>query len=120
MIGSSLGPYPAPVPQRATLAAQVCDVLREAIRHGTWPDNLPGELELSRKLQVSRMTLRAALRMLTREGWVSSSQGRRRRVLRRKTHSLPRETSNPVLDAVGERRRAEPAVPAGRLIGDST
>jgi DNA-binding LacI/PurR family transcriptional regulator len=97
MTGSSFGPYPAPVPQRATLAAQVRDVLREAIRQGTWPENLPGELELSRKLQVSRMTLRAALRMLTREGWVSSSQGRRRRVLRRKTQPLPRESSNRIV-----------------------
>lgn len=85
MIGSPPGPHLTPVPQRATLAAQVRDVLRDAIRQGTWPGNLPGELELSRKLQVSRMTLRAALKMLTREGWVSSSQGQRRRVLRRRT-----------------------------------
>lgn len=73
-----------PIPQRSTLVHQVRDILRDGIRNGLWREYLPGELELSRKLQVSRMTLRAALETLTREGWLSSSQGRRRRVLENK------------------------------------
>ena len=97
MIGSSPGPHPIPVPQRATLSAQVRDVLRDALRQGTWPEKLPGELELSRKLQVSRMTLRAALKMLTKEGWVSSSQGQRRRVLRRRIQARSPRSSHRIV-----------------------
>jgi len=73
------------IPQRSTLVHQLIEILRDGIRDGIWGENLPGELELSQKFQVSRMTLRAALDTLTREGWLSSSQGRRRQVLKKKT-----------------------------------
>lgn len=73
----------APLPRRPTLAEQVGEFLRDALRRGVWADALPGEHELSGRLQVSRMTLRAALADLTREGWIEGSQGRRRRVVRR-------------------------------------
>lgn len=76
-----------PVPQRSTLVQQVAEILRNGIRGGLWRENLPAELELSEKFQVSRMTLRAALKILTREGWLSCSQGRRRRVLRKADRS---------------------------------
>jgi DNA-binding GntR family transcriptional regulator len=49
------------LPQRASLVAQTVEVLREAIAAGEWPQWLPGELELTDRLQVSRVTLRAAL-----------------------------------------------------------
>ncbi len=82
MAGPKLGTPHTPILQRATLVAQVRDILRDAIQQGTWSEILPGEIELSRKLQVSRMTLRAALEVLAREGWVTSSQGRRRHILK--------------------------------------
>ncbi len=69
--------------QRKSLVSQTVEILRQAIQGGSWPEHLPGELELCQQLQISRTTLRAALQVLTREGWLSSSQGRRRDVLKR-------------------------------------
>ena len=63
---------------RKSLVSQTADVLRQDLQHGLWPGRLPGELELCQRLQISRTTLRAALEVLTREGLLSSSQGRRR------------------------------------------
>lgn len=101
MSDSSPAPPPTPVPQRAPLVPQVHEILRRAIQQGTWSDQLPGELELSRKLQVSRMTLRAALETLTREGWVASSQGRRRRILKRRVPRVaPRSKRVIIMTAV--------------------
>lgn len=73
------------IPQRSTLVQQLIEILREGIRKGVWGEYLPGELELSQKFQVSRMTLRVALEKLTSEGWLKSSQGQRRRVLRKRS-----------------------------------
>ena len=70
------------VPQRTSLVSQTVEVLRDAIRAGEWPRWLPGELELVRRLQVSRVTLRAALEMLQRQKLIRAGQGRRREVLR--------------------------------------
>ena len=78
-------PRNPPLPQRMKLADQVCDILRDGIVQGLWSEFLPGEIELSSRLQVSRMTLRAALEVLAREEWVTSSRGRRRRILWRRT-----------------------------------
>lgn len=68
------------IPQRSTLVQQVAEILRQGIRDNVWSDYLPAEMELCRKFQVSRVTLRTALEILTQEGLVSSSQGQRRRV----------------------------------------
>jgi len=41
----------------------------------------PGELDLKERLRVGRDTLRLALQLLVKEGWLEpSSQGRKRRV----------------------------------------
>lgn len=69
--------------QRKSLVSQTVDILRQGIQDGSWPGHLPAELDLCQQLQISRTTLRAALEVLTREGWLSSSQGRRRAVLQR-------------------------------------
>lgn len=68
------------IPTRLTLVHQVEEILRQEIRTGKWVKILPGEIELCRQLQVSRTTMRAALATLTREKWISSSQGRRREI----------------------------------------
>jgi len=75
-------PTPEPLlPQRHSLVAQTVAILRANLREGVWKDFLPGELELCERLQISRVTLRAALDQLQREKWIQGGQGRRRRIL---------------------------------------
>ncbi|MEE1770013.1 FCD domain-containing protein [Streptomyces sp. JV185] len=65
-------------PRRAsTLAAQVADQLREQLATGKWPvgTRIPGELELAGLLQVSRNTVREALRALVHLGLLESRVG---------------------------------------------
>lgn len=69
-------------PNRTTLVMQVAEILRRGIEDGEWVTHLPAEVELSRQLQVSRATLRGALRLLTGESLLSSSQGRRRTIVK--------------------------------------
>lgn len=76
------------LPQRTSLVADAAAILREAIAAGQWPRWLPGELELARRLHVSRMTVRAALAELEREKLVRAGQGRRREI-------FPRHTKRP-------------------------
>jgi LacI family transcriptional regulator len=85
------------IPQRSNLVGQVRDILRDGIRRGTWTEVLPGEIELCRTFQVSRMTLRAALETLARDGWVVASQGRRRRILRRKARPFTARKSRRIV-----------------------
>lgn len=66
------------IPRRVSLVAQVADILRQDLREGRWPEQLPGEHYLSDLLKVSRSTLRSALDILRRERLIQVSQGRRR------------------------------------------
>lgn len=70
-------------PTRSSLAARVAEVLRKDLRVGRWRQWLPSEIELRAHLKVSRNTVRAALQALQREGLVTASQGKRRRILLR-------------------------------------
>jgi LacI family transcriptional regulator len=70
------------LPRRNSLVEQVTDLLRCDLRSGRWPDQLPGEHQLSDQLQVSRSTLRAALQVLHKEGLLLGGRGRRRTVSR--------------------------------------
>lgn len=72
---------PIHVPVRASLVAQTAAVLRAEISNGRWQQCLPGEYELCALLHVSRVTLRAALAQLQREGWLRARQGRRREIV---------------------------------------
>jgi len=71
------------LPQRSSLVSATAEVLRESIAAGEWPRWLPGELELARRLRVSRVTLRSALAELERGKLIRAGQGRRREILRR-------------------------------------
>ncbi len=65
-------------PRRAsTLAAQVADQLREQLVSGRWPvgTRIPGEQELAEMLQVSRNTVREALRALVHLGLLEARVG---------------------------------------------
>jgi DNA-binding LacI/PurR family transcriptional regulator len=56
------------IPHKTSLASQTGACIREGIRKGLWEKWLPSERELCEELQVSRFTLRAALKELAREG----------------------------------------------------
>lgn len=68
------------IPKRLTLVAQTADILRGDIQRGEWTDTLPGEIPLCERLQVSRITLRAALKILQREGLIEVQKGHQRRI----------------------------------------
>jgi LacI family transcriptional regulator len=61
--------------QRPSLVEQAAEALRRALGDGMWVGQLPGERELSRQLDISRPTLRAALDLLRAEGWLKVSPG---------------------------------------------
>jgi DNA-binding LacI/PurR family transcriptional regulator len=84
------------IPKRSSLVAQTATILRESIQAGVWKDFLPGEHELCERLQVSRVTLRAALVQLGREGWFKGQQGRRREIVQKRVS----KSSTPPSDRV--------------------
>jgi LacI family transcriptional regulator len=85
------------IPQRISLVAQTGDLLKRGIQAGVWKDQLPGEVALCQQLQVSRVTLRAALQQLQREGWCTAGQGRRRRIRHDPSQSHPMPPSDRVV-----------------------
>ncbi len=62
---------------RENLAARVANAVREQIQTGRFKpgDKLPGEVELSKELGVSRQTLREATQQLTHEGLLTIRHG---------------------------------------------
>jgi LacI family transcriptional regulator len=70
------------IPPRVQLAGQAAQVLREELARGVWANHLPGERALSERLGVSRSTLRTALDVLRREGWIEVAQGHPTRILK--------------------------------------
>lgn len=56
------------LPERASIVAQVLEILRGEIASGRWRDRLPGERFLADHFQVCRSTLRAALGELRKAG----------------------------------------------------
>ncbi|MBI5773231.1 MAG: substrate-binding domain-containing protein [Verrucomicrobia bacterium] len=80
------------IAQRASLVAQAAQFLRDALDHGQWFGELPGERNLCARLGVSRPTLRAALEQLRREGRLAVTHGRPTRILqpRAKSAGAPR------------------------------
>lgn len=71
------------LPRRQSLSAQAADSLRKAIARRTWAEFLPSERRLCDLLQVSRPTIRTALRLLEQENVIEIHQGRRNRLVRR-------------------------------------
>lgn len=83
-----------PVTRLLTLVQATSDQLRQAIQNGELSGLLPGELELCRRLRVSRVTMRGALARLEAEGLLRGSKGRRRQILQ-PGRSAPRAGSRP-------------------------
>lgn len=73
-----------PIPRRYSLVAQVGDILQEEIRSGLMRDALPSELDLARRFQVSRPTIRDALEILRKAGLIESSRGQNHRIVPQK------------------------------------
>lgn len=65
------------------LPSQAARVLRGQIERGELAGKLPAEPDLAATLDISRDTLRAAIRMLTDEGLVTVVRGRGTFVVRR-------------------------------------
>ncbi|MDR3401517.1 MAG: GntR family transcriptional regulator [Chthoniobacter sp.] len=74
---------------RPSLVEQAAETLRRALREGVWVGRMPGERELSRQLNISRPTLRAALESLRTEGRLKVSPGRQRVIVKRATGGAP-------------------------------
>jgi len=87
---SSAAPMVAVVNQSAT--ARVVRSLREWIRQGQWVpgERLPAEADLVARLQVSRGTVRTALKQLTVEGLVRELPGKGRKACGRIVAPPPR------------------------------
>jgi hypothetical protein len=67
--------------KRGTLADSVHEALREAMADGRFGEFLPGEPRLAEMFGVSRVTLRAALAKLKKEGLIAPHRGRRTEIL---------------------------------------
>lgn len=74
---------PVEIPKRLSLAAQAAASIRKAIADEAWEEYLPSERRLCEMLQISRPTIRIALRILAKEGLVEIHQGKRNRLLGR-------------------------------------
>ena len=69
------------IPRRQSLAENVTHLLRREIHEGTWRGWLADERTLSKRLHVSRNTLRVALRRLARDGLIETVHGRGHKIV---------------------------------------
>jgi LacI family transcriptional regulator len=69
------------IPRRLTLVPQVAEALRRGIRLREWVGRMPAEAALASQLQVSRMTLRAGMKIMAEENRIRISRGRRAFIL---------------------------------------
>lgn len=83
------------LPQKISLVAQAAAMILDEIESGRWIGSLPGEHELCAQLHVSRRTVRAALKQLSRSGAIKCRHGRRREIVNRRARKKP--VSNRVL-----------------------
>jgi DNA-binding LacI/PurR family transcriptional regulator len=74
--------FPPQKPSRLSIHDQIVQILRDGIHGQRWQTVLPTEMELCRELQVSRMTLRKALKQLADETYISlGGRGNRHLIL---------------------------------------
>ncbi len=59
------------------LVIKVTEKLEDYIQRGEWTDWLPSEKHLAKDMEVSRTTLRQALKMLRDQGVIETQQGSR-------------------------------------------
>jgi DNA-binding LacI/PurR family transcriptional regulator len=90
---------PLPLPRRITLVAQTVNSLCDGVRAGRWKTHLPGERDLCATLQVSRPTMRAALKALQIKGWIEVAE-RRRRVIKKVAGPSSLKTGERIVGAI--------------------
>lgn len=95
--------------RRFSLAEQAAETLIGAIVSGEMSDPLPGEVQLSERLKVSRPTLRRAIAILARKGLVVTGKGKRTRIVSRKGRKRTRFASVCFI-VTGSRRSATTTV----------
>jgi len=120
-------------PRQATpLWAQLSDLLRERLLSGEYPERFPTEAELTAEFEVSRATVREAIRRLREEGLVDARRGSGTFVVRRQLDApfigapgLARaivaaglEEESRVLEAAEVPAAADVARPLGVAAGD--
>ena len=92
------------IPHRTSLVAQTVAALASHIERGAWREWLPPERTLCATLQISRTTLRVALKQLEARGLVASQHGAGTRILAAAAATAP----------AGRPRRAAAASPIPR------
>jgi DNA-binding LacI/PurR family transcriptional regulator/biotin operon repressor len=71
---------------------QVVEILREGMLSGRWRETIPGRDQLAAELGVSHTTMEAAMRRLTKEGFLASQgSGKRRRIIVSESDLVPRD-----------------------------
>lgn len=63
---------------------QIINILKDRILHGAYPieTNIPSEPQLETEFQVSKITVRNAIKELVQEGYLETSSGKGTRVIR--------------------------------------
>jgi len=75
------------LPRRYSLVAQVGDILQAEIMCGALQADLPSELDLAKRFQVSRPTIRDSLEILRKAGLIKSTRGQNHRIVPQKENS---------------------------------
>ena len=97
------------LPQKNTLQHQTAEILREQINQGAWKEWLPSERALCEMLQVSQVTVRAALRQLRRDGVIAAEDRVGSRIIRRRKNA-PRAGNDAALLVCGEFHHLPPSI----------
>ncbi|MBB6673093.1 GntR family transcriptional regulator [Cohnella nanjingensis] len=71
------------------LYLQIMNILKDRILHGVYPvgTNIPSEPQLEQEFQVSKITVRNAIKELTREGYLETGSGKGTKVIRNTSSS---------------------------------
>lgn len=82
------------MPRRQTLVESAAQALLAHLDSGRWTEHLPGERVLCKELQISRPTLRQALKALERLGRLQVAQGQQRRITGPPVAGIPASRRN--------------------------
>lgn len=102
--------------QRSSIVEQCVEHLRQSLRMGAWSGRLPGVQRLAKEAGVSKLTMRAAMRVLEAEGLVVLSEDGYSRYLANEATISPRSLrigilmSEPLSDQIGQLQQLIPEI----------